>query len=299
MATFSVGIAGVDGVLRVHVVPGGALLLLSKDFFKDLGCHIDLGRGYPVLREDGSASCGDKQIVAAFAHIPDKFRSAGDTRSQLPHNRPNEYEIYCATCDNSKQDKIHLWIASTSERRTPETDSIDTEYHNGTDGQEQNPCAEARSFWEKRKARWVRVHGIARRTLLDPMQQREMTIHDTWPQTGEMRSLWKGTPDFWTRDMPQDDIWERSRHRSNMILLFRNHLTRKAVAMPPSLVNTAAQADHERRNSQLSVVPQHLKILLLKHQTQAINDRIPAKGCRHHLVNPWATGTGKGHTCQL
>ena len=31
----SVGIAGVNGVLRVHVVPGGAPLLLSKEFLRD------------------------------------------------------------------------------------------------------------------------------------------------------------------------------------------------------------------------------------------------------------------------
>ena len=32
MAVLLVGIAGVNGVLRVHVVPGGAPLLLSKEF---------------------------------------------------------------------------------------------------------------------------------------------------------------------------------------------------------------------------------------------------------------------------
>ena len=46
-------------------------------------------------------------------------------------------------------------------------------------------------------------------------------------------------------------------------------------------------------------VLQNLKTLLLKQQTQAVNDRIPAKGCRHLLVKPWANGTGKGNTCQL
>ena len=44
---------------------------------------------------------------------------------------------------------------------------------------------------------------------------------------------------------------------------------------------------------------QNLKTLQLKQQTQAVNDRIPAKGCRHLLVKPWANGTGKGNTCQL
>ena len=40
-------------------------------------------------------------------------------------------------------------------------------------------------------------------------------------------------------------------------------------------------------------------MLQLKQETQAANDRIPAKGCRHLLVKPWANGTGKGNTCQL
>ena len=37
----------------------------------------------------------------------------------------------------------------------------------------------------------------------------------------------------------------------------------------------------------------------MKQQTQAVNDRIPAKGCSHLLVKPWANGTGKGNTSQL
>ena len=46
-------------------------------------------------------------------------------------------------------------------------------------------------------------------------------------------------------------------------------------------------------------VPQNLKKPLLKQQTKAVNERIPAKGCRHLLVKPWADGTGKGNACQL
>ena len=84
----------------------------------------------------------------------------------------------------------------------------------------------------------MRVHGIARRTLFDPMhdeqpfssnlterrrttvkflgQQSELLIDDTWPQAGEMRSLWKGTTEFWTSDMPHDDTWEPDRHTSSL-----------------------------------------------------------------------------------
>ena len=46
LAILPVGIAGVNGVLRVYVVPVGAPLFLSKEFLRDLGCHIDLGRGH-------------------------------------------------------------------------------------------------------------------------------------------------------------------------------------------------------------------------------------------------------------
>ena len=46
LAVLPVGIAGVNGALRVHVVPGSAPLLLSKEFLRDLGCQMDLGRGH-------------------------------------------------------------------------------------------------------------------------------------------------------------------------------------------------------------------------------------------------------------
>ena len=49
MAILLVGIAGVNGALRVYVVPGGAPLLLSKEFLKNHGCHIVLDRGTSVL----------------------------------------------------------------------------------------------------------------------------------------------------------------------------------------------------------------------------------------------------------
>ena len=46
-------------------------------------------------------------------------------------------------------------------------------------------------------------------------------------------------------------------------------------------------------------VPQNLKTLLLKQQTQAVNDRMPAKGCRHLLVKPWQMARERKNTCQL
>ena len=118
--------------------------------------------------------------------------------------------------------------------------------HHSIDEQDQDLCDEARGYWEKRSGRFVEVHGFARRTLFDPVhddqpfcqnlterrrtivrfsgQQSEVKIDDTWPQMGEMRSLWKGTTEFWTQDMPLDDTWEP-------MDITRNHLNRIAGAM--------------------------------------------------------------------
>ena len=56
MAILPDGIAGVNGALCVHVVPGGAPLSLSKEFWEDLVCHIDLGRGHPFFEKLGQAN---------------------------------------------------------------------------------------------------------------------------------------------------------------------------------------------------------------------------------------------------
>ena len=193
-----------------------------------------------------------------------------------PRISSDECAIYRAICDSSGQNKIHSWIASTSDHQALETDSTYTESLHGTDGQEKNPCDELRDYWENREGRWVRVHSIARRTLFDPMhdeqpfchnlterrrttvrflgQQSEMMIDDTWPQAGEMRSLWKGTTEFWTNDMPQDDTWEANRHHSHILPLFRSHLTRDTAAMFPLRQNPVASTEHECRDPHLPVV---------------------------------------------
>ena len=197
-------------VLRVHVVPGGAPLLLLKEFLRDFGCHIDLGRGHLFFEK-----LGVRAVVTSeqSPHLLLPLTNFGPQGYKIPAEiQPRissvECAIFRATCDSSRQNKIHSWIASASDHRAPETDSTGTESLHGTDGQKKNPCDEARDHWENRKGRWVRVHGIARRTLFDPKhdeqperrrttvrflgQQCEMTI-DTWPQVVEMRTLWKGT----------------------------------------------------------------------------------------------------------
>ena len=76
-------------------------------------------------------------------------------------------------------------------------------------------------------------------------------IDETWPQAGEMRSLWKGTTEFWTNDMPQDDTWEPNRHHSRILPLFRTHLKRDTAAVLPSLQNPVASTEHECRDPHL------------------------------------------------
>ena len=85
-------------------------------------------------------------------------------------------------------------------------------------------------------------------------QQSEMMLDETWPQVGEMRSLWKGTTEFWTNDMPLDDTWEPNRHHSHILSLFRTHLTRDTAAVFLSLQNPVASTEHECRDPHLPVV---------------------------------------------
>ena len=94
-----------------------------------------------------------------------------------------------------------------------------------------------------------------RKTVRFLGQPSEMTIDDTWPQAGEMRSLWKGTTELCTNDMPQDDTWKPNRHHSSMSPLFRNHLTRNAVAMFPPPPNPVASIENGCRDSHLPGVP--------------------------------------------
>ena len=107
-----------------------------------------------------------------------------------PRISSDECAIYRAACDSSRQNKIHSW-----------TDSTDTEYLYGTDGQEKNTCDEARDYWEKQRrtmgeSTWYRqtdnIRPNARRTAFCQDfterrrttvrflgQQSEMTIDDT------------------------------------------------------------------------------------------------------------------------
>ena len=167
LATLPVGIAGVNGVLRVYVVPGGAPLLLSKEFLRDLGCHIDLGRGHLFFEK-----LGVRTVVACkqSPHLLLPLTSFGPQGHKIPAEfqpriSSDELAVYRAICDSSRQNKIRSWIASTSDHQALETGGTHTESLHGTDGQEKKPCDEVRDYWENREGRWVRVHSVARRTL--------------------------------------------------------------------------------------------------------------------------------------
>ena len=143
-----------------------------------------------------------------------------------------------------------------------------------------------------------------------------------------MRNLWKGTTELWTSDMPQDDTWQPNRHHSNMFPLFRNHLTRNAVAMFPPLLNLVTSTEHECRDPHLPAVPhtedaeekgrrvvvgrwqnyptctapttttppvpQNLKMLLLRQQTQNIQRQDPSEGMSPPLGQALGNWHGKG-----
>ena len=133
LATLPVGIAGVNGVLRVHVVPGGAPLLLSKEFLRDLGCHIDPGSGHLFFEELG---VGAVVTSEQSPHLLLPLASFGPQGHKIPteiqqHISSDECAIYLAACDSSRQNKIHSWIASTSGHQAPETDSTYTESLHG------------------------------------------------------------------------------------------------------------------------------------------------------------------------
>ena len=135
MAILPVGIAGVNGELRVHV--------------KKIGCHSDLGRGH--------LSCEKLRVRAVVtSHLLFPLTSFRPQGHKIPHEiqpriRSDECAIYRATCDSSRQEKYIRGSPSAYDRRSPETDSTDTESQYGTDGHEQNLCDETRDNWENRK----------------------------------------------------------------------------------------------------------------------------------------------------
>ena len=93
----------------LYVVPGGAPLLLSKEFLRDLGCHIDLGRGHLFFEK-----LGVRTVVTSkqSPHLLLPLTSFGPQGHKIPAEiQPRMCSDECATyraiCDNSGQNTIH------------------------------------------------------------------------------------------------------------------------------------------------------------------------------------------------
>ena len=113
----------------MHVVPGSAPFLLSKEFLRDLGCHIDLGRGHLFFEKLGvqtvvTSEQSPHQLLPLTSFGPQGHKIPAEIQ---PRISSDECAIYRAACDSSRQDKILSWIASASDHRAPETDNTDTE----------------------------------------------------------------------------------------------------------------------------------------------------------------------------
>ena len=103
----------------MHVVPGGAPLLLSNEFLRDLG------RGRLFFEK-----LGVRAVVTSeqSPHLLLPLTSFGPKGHKIPAEiqpriSSDECAICCVACDH----------------RAPETDSTDTGSLYGTDGQEKNP----------------------------------------------------------------------------------------------------------------------------------------------------------------
>ena len=64
VALIPVGIQGISGVFRCFVIPGGAPLLVSKEFLKDMRANINLEKNTVHLRALGVTACLTESNVA-------------------------------------------------------------------------------------------------------------------------------------------------------------------------------------------------------------------------------------------
>ena len=118
------------------------------------GCHVDPGRGHLFFEKLGVRAVVTSEQSPHLLLPPTSFGPQGHKIPPeiQPRISSDECAIYRATCDSStRHDIIHSWIASASEQRPPETDSIYIESHHSTNQQERNPRNETRDCWENRK----------------------------------------------------------------------------------------------------------------------------------------------------
>ena len=185
-----------------------------KNFLRDLGCRIDLGSGHLFFEKLGVRTV---ETSKQSPHLLLPLTSFGPQGHKIPAEiqpriSSDECAIYRAICDSSGQNKIHSWIASTSDHQALETDGIYTEFVHGTDGQEKNRCDEARDYWENTEGRCVRVHNIARRTLFDPMRDERPFCHNlTERRRTTVRFLGQQSEAF---GRAQQSFWQTICHRT-------------------------------------------------------------------------------------
>ena len=176
LAKLPVGIAGVNGVLRVYVVPGRPPLLLSKEFSRHLGCHIDLGRGHLFFEKLGVRTVVTSKQSPHLLLPLTSFGPQRDTRSRLKSS-------HASVKTNVQSTVPHVIALDRTKyiRRSPQYLTIEHLKLTAPTlnpcmermDRRKKPCDEARDYWENREGRWVRVHSITRRTLFDPLHDEQ------------------------------------------------------------------------------------------------------------------------------
>ena len=124
LATLPVGIARVNGVLRVCGTWRERRSCCQK-FWRDLGCHIDVDRGHLFFGKLGV------RIVVVSNQSPNlllPLTSFGAPGQKIPAEiqsriSSDECAIYRFICDSSRQNKIQLCITSTSDHQAKGSDS--------------------------------------------------------------------------------------------------------------------------------------------------------------------------------
>ena len=138
----------------------------QKEFLRDLGSHIDLGRGHlPFDRLGVRAEVTSEQsphlLLPLMSFGPQGHKIPAEIQ---PHISSDECAICGAACDSSSLKNKN--ICGSPPHRTTEHQKLTTPTQNPCMermDQRKIPCDEERDYWENRKGRWVGVHGIARR----------------------------------------------------------------------------------------------------------------------------------------
>ena len=142
-----------DGVLLVHVVPGGAPLLLSRGFLKDLGCHIDLNRGHLFFEKVEVRAVVTSEQSPHFAPPTDMFWSTR-IRSWLKSSRVSALtNVQCIVPFSTARNKTK-YIRGSPQHLTANHQKLPAStLHLSMARMDRTnpPCDEARDYWENRE----------------------------------------------------------------------------------------------------------------------------------------------------